>query len=188
MRAMIVRSLLFGDWMVTLMVPRSVQFTVNPSAIMTVTTAKVAGCKHIVACSPPRPGVGVAPAIVYAAHICGADKIMALPDPLDPDDAVKILHDPMCRAMQAGPMPPAVWRTAAQDHMLGPVAVRKGDKINISIKSATMEDLRNKKANVDAIFGGNRNEPKWGLHACPGYNLAMGIMFGTLTAVMKSGR
>ncbi len=48
------------------------------SAIMTVTTAKVAGCQHIVACSPPRPGVGIAPAIVYAAHICGADKIMAM--------------------------------------------------------------------------------------------------------------
>ncbi len=48
------------------------------SAIMTVTTAKVAGCKHIVACSPPRPEVGIAPAIVYAAHICGADKIMAM--------------------------------------------------------------------------------------------------------------
>lgn len=48
------------------------------SAIMTVTTAKVAGCNHITATSPPRPGVGVAPAIVYAARICGADTIMAL--------------------------------------------------------------------------------------------------------------
>ena len=48
------------------------------SAIMTVTTAKVAGCHHITACSPPRPDVGVHPAIVYAAHISGADKIMAL--------------------------------------------------------------------------------------------------------------
>lgn len=48
------------------------------SAIMTVTTAKVAGCGHITACSPPRPGQGVPPAIVYAAHICGADKIMAM--------------------------------------------------------------------------------------------------------------
>ena len=48
------------------------------SAIMTVTTAKVAGCRHITACSPPRPGVGVAPAIIYAAHICGADTIMAM--------------------------------------------------------------------------------------------------------------
>ncbi|MCL4135401.1 UNVERIFIED_CONTAM: hypothetical protein GTU68_029934 [Idotea baltica] len=48
------------------------------SAIMTVTTAKVAGCRHITACSPPRPDIGIAPAIVYAAHISGADKILAL--------------------------------------------------------------------------------------------------------------
>ncbi|MBO9400362.1 histidinol dehydrogenase [Shimia sp. R9_3] len=48
------------------------------SAIMTVTTAKVAGCRHITACSPPQPGVGVAPAIAYAAHICGADRILAM--------------------------------------------------------------------------------------------------------------
>ena len=48
------------------------------SAIMTVTTARVAGCENIIACSPPRPDVGIAPAIVYAAHICGANKIMAL--------------------------------------------------------------------------------------------------------------
>ena len=48
------------------------------SAIMTVTTAKVAGCRNITACSPPRPGVGIAPAIVYAAHVCGADQILAM--------------------------------------------------------------------------------------------------------------
>lgn len=48
------------------------------SAIMTVTTAKVAGCNHIMAASPPRPGVGINPAIVYAAHVCGADTILAM--------------------------------------------------------------------------------------------------------------
>jgi len=48
------------------------------SAIMTVTTAKVAGVGNIVACSPPRPDVGIAPAIVYAAHIAGADTILAM--------------------------------------------------------------------------------------------------------------
>ena len=48
------------------------------SAIMTVTTAKVAGCSHITACSPPRPEVGIAPAIIYAAHVCGADNILAM--------------------------------------------------------------------------------------------------------------
>jgi len=48
------------------------------SAIMTVTTAKVAGCENIIACSPPRPEVGIAPAITYTASICGADKILAM--------------------------------------------------------------------------------------------------------------
>lgn len=48
------------------------------SAIMTVTTAKVAGCAHITVCSAPQPGVGLYPAIVYAAHACGADKILAI--------------------------------------------------------------------------------------------------------------
>ena len=48
------------------------------SAIMTVTTAKVAGCGNIIACSPPRPGIGIAPAIIYAADLCGADTILAM--------------------------------------------------------------------------------------------------------------
>ena len=48
------------------------------SVLMTVTTAKVAGCGHITACSPPRPGIGIAPAIIYAADLCGADTILAL--------------------------------------------------------------------------------------------------------------
>lgn len=48
------------------------------SAMMTVTTAKVAGCAHITACSPPRPDLGIHPAIIYAADLCGADQILAL--------------------------------------------------------------------------------------------------------------
>ena len=53
------------------------------SAIMTVTTARVAGCRDVVVCSPPRPGAdgdegGIAPAIVHAAHVCGADTILAM--------------------------------------------------------------------------------------------------------------
>jgi sulfopropanediol 3-dehydrogenase len=48
------------------------------SAIMTITTAKVAGVPHIAACSPPRPGVGIPPAIIYAMDLCGADVIMSM--------------------------------------------------------------------------------------------------------------
>ena len=46
--------------------------------LMTVTTAKVAGCGHITACSPPRPEIGINPAIIYTADLCGADSILAL--------------------------------------------------------------------------------------------------------------
>ena len=48
------------------------------SAMMTVTTAKVAGVQHITACSPPQGEDGVAPAIIYAADLCGADKILSM--------------------------------------------------------------------------------------------------------------
>ena len=48
------------------------------SAIMSVTTARVAGVRHVVVASPPRPEVGVNPAILYTARLCGADTILAL--------------------------------------------------------------------------------------------------------------
>ena len=48
------------------------------SAIMTVTTAKVARCRHISACSPPRANIGINPAIIYTANLCGADTILAM--------------------------------------------------------------------------------------------------------------
>lgn len=48
------------------------------SAMMTVTTAKVAGVDSITACSPPQGDAGVDPAIIYAAHLCGADRILSM--------------------------------------------------------------------------------------------------------------
>ena len=48
------------------------------SAIMSVATAKTAGVDHVIACSPPKPGEGVNPAIIYTANLCGADTILAL--------------------------------------------------------------------------------------------------------------
>ena len=48
------------------------------SAIMSVTTAKVAGVKNVIACSPPKVGIGIHPAIAYTASLCGADSILAV--------------------------------------------------------------------------------------------------------------
>lgn len=48
------------------------------SAIMTITTAKVAGVSHIAACSPPKPGTGIPAAMLYTMKLCGADRILNL--------------------------------------------------------------------------------------------------------------
>jgi len=46
------------------------------SAIMSVTTAKVAGVKNVIATSPPKDSNGANPIIIYTANLCGADVIM----------------------------------------------------------------------------------------------------------------
>ena len=48
------------------------------SAMMSVTTAKVAGVQNIVACSPAAGDQGIHPAILYTLDLCGADTILAL--------------------------------------------------------------------------------------------------------------
>ena len=54
------------------------RYTHIASALMTVTTAKVAGCRHITLCSPPRADAGIPPAMIYTANLCGADTILAM--------------------------------------------------------------------------------------------------------------
>jgi sulfopropanediol 3-dehydrogenase len=49
------------------------------SAIMSITTAKVAGVETVVACSAPsKERGGIHPAILYTMDLCGADNILAL--------------------------------------------------------------------------------------------------------------
>lgn len=50
------------------------------SAMMTVTTAKIAGVAHVAAVSPPRADApaGVPDAILYTLKLCGADRVLAL--------------------------------------------------------------------------------------------------------------
>lgn len=54
------------------------RYTHVASAIMSITTARVAGVDRVIACSPPRPGMGIHPAVLYALDLCGADTILNL--------------------------------------------------------------------------------------------------------------
>lgn len=48
------------------------------SALMTITTARVAGVTHVTACSPPNAGQGLPDSILFAMNLAGADSILAL--------------------------------------------------------------------------------------------------------------
>jgi sulfopropanediol 3-dehydrogenase len=48
------------------------------SSFMTVIVPKVAGVKRVMACAPPRGGIGVDPAMLYAMATSGADEIICL--------------------------------------------------------------------------------------------------------------
>ena len=48
------------------------------SAIMSVTTAKVAGVDQVIACSPPGREGGIHPAILFTLDLCGADTVLNL--------------------------------------------------------------------------------------------------------------
>ncbi len=48
------------------------------SAVMSVTTAKVAGVKNVIACSPTRGDEGVHSSILYTANLAGVDTMLAL--------------------------------------------------------------------------------------------------------------
>ncbi len=50
------------------------------SAMMTVTTARVAGVPHVAAVSPPRAGApaGIPDAILYTLKLCGVDRVLVL--------------------------------------------------------------------------------------------------------------
>lgn len=54
------------------------RYTHVASAIMSVTTAKVAGVQHVIACSPPQPNAGINPAVLYALDLSGAGTILNL--------------------------------------------------------------------------------------------------------------
>lgn len=48
------------------------------SALMTVATARAAGVAHVTACAPPRGDQGIAPEVLFAMDLAGADTILCL--------------------------------------------------------------------------------------------------------------
>lgn len=100
-----------------------------------------------------------------------------------------VLLEELIKTMQSNPVPEAVWRTAVADHRIGetnPITVHAGDKIYVNIMSATNEDLAAGKVDAFPIFGGDRRSASRGTHACPGYDMAIGMLLGMIQGLMET--
>jgi Dyp-type peroxidase family len=111
----------------------------------------------------------------------------ASPDPFV--RAKEALRPWLARAMQKRPAPDILWRTVTGDDQLGSETVKAGDRIVIGLVSALAEDAAADQVDVYPVFGGNR-APTDGtaapVHACPGYQAAMGSMLGMLSALLEN--
>ncbi|MCA6118796.1 Dyp-type peroxidase [Bradyrhizobium sp. WSM 1738] len=104
-------------------------------------------------------------------------------DPLK--KACRVLRWPLERTLLLRPVPELVWRTALERHSLGQVEVRPGDRIVVSIVSATHECLIKDHRGRYLIFGGKRSKKDHPTHACPGYKMAIGVMLGMLAGLLE---
>lgn len=100
--------------------------------------------------------------------------------------AHQVLMPRLTQTLLLHPVPELVWRTALVPHTLGSVEIRPGDRIVVSIVSATQECLNNEdEGGLYYIFGGNRGETGHPTHACPAYKMAIGIMLGMLSGLLE---
>lgn len=101
--------------------------------------------------------------------------------------ATSVLREPLLAAMLQRPVPDMLWRTARRDHRLGPVAVREGDRVVIGIISATQQIATPTSPDHYVMFGGDAAAAGHPLHACPGYEMAMGTLLGVFHALLEAG-
>jgi Dyp-type peroxidase family len=116
------------------------------------------------------------------------ESLRDLPATPSPAQAAARLRTPLVHTMQLRPMPELVWRTVApgKAHALGPVKVTPGDRIVVAIVSATQQTLAAGAADAFPVFGGDRGAAAAPLHACPGHAAGMGLLLGTVCALLQA--
>lgn len=92
-------------------------------------------------------------------------------------------------AMQEDPAPEMIWRMAVKEATLASEKIAAGDKVVLSSYSAICSARQiNGMPNVYPAFGGDRlaSAPR-PVHACPGYQMAMGVLTGICAGVLEVG-
>ena len=92
------------------------------------------------------------------------------------------LLEPLIAGMQRDPFPYVLHRTALRETTLGDVAVKPGERVVLGLISATQDEP----GHLDVLFGGDRGRADRPTHACPGREMAMGVMLGILSELLGS--
>ncbi|PZQ73996.1 MAG: hypothetical protein DI563_13440 [Variovorax paradoxus] len=95
-----------------------------------------------------------------------------------------VIEPALRRTMQLRPVPELVWRTATARRMLGAVELAPGERIVVGIVSAMQQNLQEGSPDLWPVFGGRRAGEQHPTHACPGYEMAMGVMLGVLAGLL----
>ena len=83
------------------------------------------------------------------------------------------------------PVPDLLHRVATGSRSLGDVAVSPGERVVVSLASATLDRrLRGEPDAWSLLFGGDRGLSDYPVHACPGYKMAVGVLVGMLVGVL----
>ena len=115
-----------------------------------------------------------------------AERIQAGDTPLAAARAV--LLRPMLDTMQGEPVPPMVWRRP----VVKGVPDAKAPPVVLGLASAIEDlDAQSKQAQRDALlFGGDyfaKGSDRWGLHACPGSKMGVGVMLAMAAGLLDAG-
>ena len=106
---------------------------------------------------------------------------------IDYDHASAVIQPPLKKAMMLRPVPDLLYRTATRDVDLGGVRIAAGERVVLSIAAATQEMSSRGEDSIAPVFGGKRSEIGRPTHACPGYEMAMGVLVGMFAALLQAG-
>ena len=107
----------------------------------------------------------------------------AVPGNVDWEQGDKVLRAPFLQTMSEAPVPYAIWRTAVTDKPLGYSTSKGGSPVVVVGLGSAVKDS----GDPMLMFGGARIGPDKTTHACPGYAMAIGVMLGTVAALLSAG-
>jgi hypothetical protein len=112
---------------------------------------------------------------------------LRLSELIDYRHAQRVIEPSLMKAMMQRPVPDLLYRTATRDVDLGGVRIAAGERVVLSIAAAMQDMTLRGEVAIAPVFGGKRSAVGRPTHACPGYEMAMGVLLGMFAALLQAG-